>query len=73
MDVPTTDTNATVPTGTTTAWPSSDYCASRLPCGVCLILDRMCPKIATYKVEPTWYQNGPTCINPCEVTCNGSV
>lgn len=57
------------PVTTTTAWPPTpDYCASRLPCGVCLILDRMCPKVATYKVEPTWYQNGPTCVNevsPC--------
>lgn len=40
---------------TTTAWPPSpDYCASRLPCGVCMILDKMCPKVGTYQVEPTW-------------------
>ena len=52
------------PVTTTTAWPPTpDYCASRLPCGVCLILDRMCPKMATYQVEPTWYQSGPTCVN----------
>lgn len=49
---------------TTTAWPPTpDYCASRLPCGVCMILDKMGPKVATYQVEPTWYQNGSTCVN----------
>lgn len=25
--------------------PEPEYCASRLPCGICMILGRMCPKI----------------------------
>lgn len=44
--------------GTTgTAWPQQDYCSSRLPCGVCIILGKVCPKEG-YMVTPTW-----------EVTC----
>lgn len=30
-----------------------EYCASRLPCGVCLILGKECPKCG-YTITPTW-------------------
>lgn len=30
-----------------------EYCASRLPCGVCRLLNAMCPKWA-YTITPTW-------------------
>lgn len=53
------NTTATTTTGTTTtAWPPLEPCASRLPCGLCLITQNMCPKY----VEPmTIRWNEVTC------------
>lgn len=62
MNTPDNTTATSTTATTTTAWPPTpDYCASRLPCGVCMILDKMCPKIATYSVDPTW-QHLPTVV-----------
>lgn len=49
-------------TTTTTAWPPTYDCPHRLSCGLCLILNRDCPKLPS-TVMPTWKLN--------EVTCNG--
>lgn len=39
----------------------SEYCGSRLPCGLCMITNSPCPYI-TYKPEITWnYKDFVTC------------
>lgn len=45
--------NCYVPTTPTNIGDTPEYCASRLPCGVCLILGRECPKCG-YTITPTW-------------------
>lgn len=44
-------------TGTTTPVYDARNCLSRLPCGLCLITNSMCPLMKTY-ISPSW-----------EVTC----
>ena len=59
------NTTATTTTGTTTTvWPTHD-CPNRLACGLCLILNRDCPKMG-YRVTPTWDYDRVTC-NQMEV------
>lgn len=43
----------------------SDYCANRLPCGICRILHTACP-LAVKPYDVTWK-------NPYEVTCKAEV
>ena len=54
----TVDTKTVGPSPTTAAYQES--CASRLPCGVCLLLGKMCPLMQTF--TPTWGY---------EITCEG--
>lgn len=42
-----------------TKWMGSD-CPNRLPCGLCMILNRDCPKM-TISWEPPWTINHVTC------------
>lgn len=46
------NTVATTTTSSTWTTPSGG-CSSRLPCGVCIILGKMCPKEG-YTITPTW-------------------
>lgn len=48
------NTTSTV-TGTTS---NINFCGSRLPCGLCLITNRPCPKMNT-TYEPSWTANTP--------------
>ena len=59
------NTTATTTTGTTTtAWPTHD-CPNRLACGLCLILNRDCPKMGNvFPARSPW--DGP--ITYCNTT-----
>ena len=58
--VQTTSTTGGPATTTTTAWPPTYDCPNRLACGLCLILNRDCPKMV-YRVTPTWDYDQVTC------------
>lgn len=53
--------------GSSTAWATNEWtvCANRLPCGVCRLMQMMCPlAVKQYDV---------TRKNPYEVTCKAEV
>lgn len=55
-------------TATNCYYQSSNYCAERLPCGICKILRTECLK--NYSI--TWTASngtGTPCINPDTITC----
>ena len=57
-------------TGSPTAWATSEctFCANRLPCGVCRLMQMMCP-LAVKPYDVTVTPNDVTWKNPYEVTC----
>ena len=59
------DNNTTVPKSET--WTASLYqcCTNRLPCGVCRLMQIMCP-LSVKPYDVTWK-------NPYEVTCKAEV
>lgn len=62
--------NETINVGSSTAWATSEMtaCTNRLPCGVCRLMQMMCPlAVKPYDVTVTPYD--VTWKNPYEVTC----
>ena len=60
------NTTATTTTSTTTTWPTHD-CPNRLACGLCLILNRDCPKMGNvFPARSPW--DGP--ITYCNTTAS---
>ena len=64
--------NETVNVGSSTAWPTTawpttawTFCANRLPCGMCRLMQMMCP-LAVKPYDVTWE-------NPYKVTCKAEV
>ena len=49
--------------GSSTTWATSEwtFCANRLPCGICRLMQTMCP-LSVKPYDVTWK-------NPYEVTC----
>ena len=45
---------------TTDSVQGSAYCASRLPCGVCLITGQRCPLFG-WDIQPTWISTTECC------------
>jgi hypothetical protein len=56
--------NETINVGSSTAWATNEWtvCTNRLPCGVCRLMQMMCPLAAVKPYDVTWK-------NPYEVTC----
>ena len=60
--------NDTLNLGSSTTWATSEWttlCTNRLPCGVCRLMQMMCP-LAVKSYDVTWK-------NPYEVTCKAEV
>lgn len=59
--------NDTLNVGSSTTWATSEMtvCTNRLPCGVCQLMQKMCP-LAVKPYDVTWK-------NPYEVTCKAEV
>ena len=59
--------NETTNVGSSTTWATNEwtFCANRLPCGVCRLMQMMCP-LAVKPYDVTWK-------NPYKVTCKAEV
>lgn len=59
--------NETINVGSSTTWATSEwtFCTNRLPCGICRLMQMMCP-LATKPYDVTW-------TNPCKMTCKAEV
>lgn len=55
--------NETTSVGSSTTWATNEwtFCANRLPCGICRLMQTPCP-LAVKPYDVTWK-------NPYEVTC----
>lgn len=54
--------------GSSTAWATNEwtFCANRLPCGICRLMQIACPLAGTPYIDVTWK-------NPYKVTCKAEV
>ena len=66
--------NDTLNVGSSTTWATNEWtvCTNRLPCGVCRLMQIMCP-LAVKPYDVTVIPYDVTWKNPCEVTCKAEV